>query len=59
MASDILFAQMRVVIADINNDEIKNDRAKFFKNIINETVPKLQKLGIKIIKVEGFNTSLN
>jgi len=51
LAQDIIFGQMRLVIATMDIEEINADRDKFLKNIQNNLEDELQKIGLKLINV--------
>jgi len=51
LAADIIFGQLRVVIATMDIEEINSDREKFLKNITDGVEHELVKLGLKLINV--------
>lgn len=51
LAQDIIFGQMRLVIATMDIEEINTDRDKFLTNIQNNLEDELQKIGLKLINV--------
>lgn len=51
IASDILFGQLRLVIATMNIEEINSDRDKFLINVSNNVEAELSKIGLKLINV--------
>lgn len=51
LAQDIIFGQMRLVIATMDIEEINADRDKFLKNIQENLEDELQKIGLKLINV--------
>src|SRR5580704_6832357 len=50
-AEDIIFGQMRQVIASMRIEDINRDREKFLHNIQNSVEPELQKIGLILINV--------
>ncbi len=50
-ASDIIFGQLRQVIASMNIEEINRDREKFLSNIQESLEPELRKVGLVLINV--------
>jgi flotillin len=50
-AEDIIFGQLRQVIASMHIDDINRDREKFLHNIQNSVEPELQKIGLVLINV--------
>jgi flotillin len=51
LAQDIIFGQMRLVIATMDIEEINADRDKFLTNIQSNLEDELQKIGLKLINV--------
>ena len=51
LAKDIIFGQMRVVIATMNIEEINSDRDKLIANIANGVEVELKKVGLRLINV--------
>jgi flotillin len=51
LAKDILFGQLRLVIATMTIEEINSDRDKFLENISKNVDSELKKIGLKLIKV--------
>jgi len=51
LAEDIIFGQLRVVIATMNIEEINNDREKFLLHIQEGVEHEVQKIGLKLINV--------
>jgi len=50
-AKDIIFGQLRQVIASMSIEEINRDREKFLQNIQNSLEPELRKIGLVLINV--------
>lgn len=50
-AQDIIFGQLRQVIASMRIDEINRDREKFLENIQKSLEPELRKIGLVLINV--------
>lgn len=50
-ASDVIFGQLRQVIASMKIEEINNDREKFQKKINTDVAEELEKLGLDLINV--------
>jgi flotillin len=50
-AEDIIFGQLRQVIASMNIEDINRDREKFLENIQNSLEPELKKIGLVLINV--------
>ncbi|MBN2309544.1 MAG: flotillin family protein [Candidatus Hydrogenedentes bacterium] len=50
-AGDIIFGQLRQVIASMSIHEINRDREKFLENIQNSLEPELSKIGLVLINV--------
>jgi len=50
-AEDIIFGQLRQVIASMQIDEINRDREKFLHNILHSLEPELRKIGLVLINV--------
>jgi flotillin len=50
-ASDIIFGQLRQVIASMHIEEINKDRDKFLQNIQTSLEPELKKIGLVLINV--------
>lgn len=51
LAKDILFGQLRLVIATMSIEEINSDRDKFLENISKNVDTELKKIGLKLINV--------
>ena len=51
MARDILFGQLRLVIASMSIEELNSDRDKFQENIMKKVEIELKKVGLKLINV--------
>ena len=51
IATDILFGQLRLVIATMNIEEINSDRDKFLANVSMNVEAELKKIGLKLINV--------
>lgn len=51
LAQDILFGQLRLVIATMDIEEINADRDKFLANVSNNVEIELKKIGLKLINV--------
>jgi len=51
LAKDILFGQLRLVIATMTIEEINSDRDKFLTNISQNVEAELRKIGLKLINV--------
>ena len=51
MARDILFRQLRLVIASMSIEELNSDRDKFQENIMKNVEIELKKIGLKLINV--------
>lgn len=51
MARDILFGQLRLVIASMSIEELNSDRDKFQENIMKNVEIELKKIGLKLINV--------
>lgn len=51
LAMEIIFGQLRLVVASMNIEEINNDRDKFLTNISNSVESELKKVGLKLINV--------
>ncbi|MBD81523.1 MAG: flotillin [Crocinitomicaceae bacterium] len=51
LAKDILFGQLRLVIATMRIEEINSDRDKFLENISKNVDSELKKIGLKLINV--------
>ena len=51
LAQDILFGQLRLVIATMSIEEINSDRDKFLDNISNNVEIELKKIGLRLINV--------
>jgi len=50
-AEDIIFGQLRQVIASMRIEDINRDRDKFLENILNSLEPELRKIGLVLINV--------
>ena len=51
LARDILFGQLRLVIATMNIEEINTDRDKFLEAVSNNVETELKKIGLRLINV--------
>ena len=51
LAKDILFGQLRLVIATMDIEEINSDRDKFLDNVSKNVEQELSKIGLKLINV--------
>jgi flotillin len=51
LAKDIIFGQLRLVIATMDIEEINSDRDKFLANVSNNVEAELNKIGLKLINV--------
>ncbi len=51
LAADIIFGQLRVVIATMDIEEINADREKFLTNVSSSVEHELRKIGLKLINV--------
>ena len=51
IATDILFGQLRLVIATMDIEEINADRDKFLANVSANVEAELRKIGLKLINV--------
>ncbi|MBF8149745.1 flotillin family protein [Winogradskyella sp. F6397] len=51
LAKEIIFGQLRLVVASMDIEEINNDRDKFLTNISQSVETELQKVGLKLINV--------
>lgn len=51
LAKDILFGQLRLVIATMDIEEINSDRDKFLANVSTNVEAELRKIGLKLINV--------
>jgi flotillin len=51
LSKDILFGQLRLVIATMTIEEINSDRDKFLDNISKNVDTELKKIGLKLINV--------
>jgi len=51
LAKDILFGQLRLVIATMDIEEINSDRDKFLSYVSNNVEAELKKIGLKLINV--------
>lgn len=51
LAADIIFGQLRVVIATMKIEEINSDREKFLANVTDAVEHELKKIGLKLINV--------
>ncbi len=51
LAADIIFGQLRVVIATMDIEEINSDREKFLQNVSTSVEHELVKIGLKLINV--------
>lgn len=51
LSADIIFGQLRVVIATMKIEEINSDREKFLANVTDAVEHELKKIGLKLINV--------
>lgn len=51
LARDIIFGQLRLVVATMDIEEINNNRDKFLSNVAANVEAELQKIGLKLINV--------
>lgn len=51
LAIDIIFGQLRLVVATMDIEEINNNRDKFLSNVASNVEAELQKIGLKLINV--------
>ena len=51
LARDIIFGQLRLVVATMNIEEINNDRDKFLAAVSNNVEGELKKIGLRLINV--------
>lgn len=51
LAQEIIFGQLRLVVASMDIEEINNDRDKFLTNISKSVETELKKVGLKLINV--------
>jgi flotillin len=51
LSRDILFGQLRLVIATMSIEEINSDRDKFLENVSKSVETELKKIGLKLINV--------
>jgi len=51
LARDILFGQLRLIIATMSIEEINTDRDKFLENVSKSVETELKKIGLKLINV--------
>ncbi len=51
LAQEIIFGQLRLVVASMDIEEINSDRDKFLNNISNNLELELKKVGLKLINV--------
>ncbi len=51
LAMEIIFGQLRLVVASMDIEEINSDRDKFLSNISNSVESELKKVGLKLINV--------
>ncbi|MBO3096998.1 flotillin family protein [Gelidibacter pelagius] len=51
LAKEIIFGQLRLVVASMDIEEINNDRDKFLTNISQSVESELKKVGLKLINV--------
>jgi flotillin len=51
LAKDIIFGQLRLVIATMDIEEINSDRDKFLNNVSHNVETELKKIGLKLINV--------
>ncbi|MGI6701375.1 MAG: flotillin family protein [Christensenellales bacterium] len=57
LAKDIIFGQLRLVIATMNIEEINTDRDKFLDSISRNVESELKKIGLKLINVNVTDIS--
>lgn len=51
LAKDIIFGQLRLVVATMDIEEINNNRDKFLSNVASNVEAELKKIGLKLINV--------
>ena len=51
LAKDIIFGQLRLVVATMDIEEINSNRDKFLANVASNVEAELQKIGLKLINV--------
>ncbi len=51
LAKDIIFGQLRLVVATMDIEEINNNRDKFLTNVASNVEAELKKIGLKLINV--------
>ena len=51
LTKDIIFGQLRLVVATMDIEEINNNRDKFLVNVASNVEAELQKIGLKLINV--------
>jgi len=51
LTKDLLFGQLRLVIATMDIEEINSDRDKFLTNVTNNVDAEIKKIGLKLINV--------
>ncbi len=51
LAKDIIFGQLRLVVATMDIEEINNNRDKFLANVASNVGAELKKIGLKLINV--------
>ncbi len=51
LAKEVIFGQLRLVVASMDIEEINSDRDKFLSNISNSVESELKKVGLKLINV--------
>lgn len=51
LAIDIIFGQLRLVVATMDIEEINSNRDKFLSNVANNVEAELKKIGLKLINV--------
>jgi len=51
LAKDIIFGQLRLVVATMDIEEINNNRDKFLANVASNVESELKKIGLKLINV--------
>ena len=51
LAKDIIFGQLRLVIATMEIEEINSDRDKFLSNVTANVEAELKKIGLRLINV--------
>jgi flotillin len=57
LAKDIIFGQLRLVVATMDIEEINTDRDKFLENVTKNVEAELQKIGLRLINVNVTDIS--